>query len=348
MQRSTQIILQSVIIGSLLIGITVGGTIAAENLPSSWKSNLFQPPSATAQFNGTLLANAYNSILSLMNQNQFANASLELTALSFVNYPNNLQGPASLVVSEISILNSSVPRSGSLLVNTIAQISTGLIQNATTSIDEGCIQANNANTALNQLSNSTAPQLNNLGVPSSVYASSLNTLGFTVSSLVRQCKVLLGELKSSFQSNSTEVCVKLLDTSYCLSLASPQKSIEVGGTLELHGSFLMNSTGIGGDQISFYLNGTFIGNTRTISDGSYSVNMSLPYIYAFNATIWAIASANSSIGAPIAIGSNAIYIHLLFNATKIIVSAAHFNSRVVSFYPGIDNLPQLLSRHEMR
>lgn len=345
MQRSKLIVVQSIIIGALLLGVAIGGTLATENLPSSWKSSLNIPPSPVQQFNTTSLATEYDNILSLINQNQFSNASLGLSGLSFVNYPGNLQILAQRAISQVTLVNRSLPLASSYLSNTVDLISLGLLTNATAAINIGCTQAILANTSVYDFENITTPQLSALHVPTLTYSENLITLDAKVVSLAKQCAILAQELNSAFQSNGKEDCVKLSGASYCLALASPQKSVKVGGNLVIQGSLLENSSGIAGDTISFYLNGTYIANSRTGANGSYYANVIVPYVYAVNASIWAVASENSSVGLPIAIGSNAIFMHLSFNSTRIILDSGEFSSRRAIPYSDLLNMYQSQKSH---
>ena len=327
MQRSRQILFQSIIIAALLLGVAIGGTLATESLPSSWKSSSNIPPSAPQQFNSTSLAVEYDSILSLINSNQFSNASLKLSGLSFVNYPSNVQPLAQQVISQVTVVNRSMPLASSYLSNTLDLISRGLLANATAAVNNGCTQAILANSSLYEFENITTPQLKALLVPTSLYSANLNTLHAKVTSLAKQCTILSQELRSTFESNGKEDCVNLGGYSYCMALLSTQKAVEVGGALVLQGSFLKNGTGVAGEMISFYLNGTYIANSTTAVDGSYYANLTVPYVYAVNASVWAVASQNSSLGLAIAIGSNAVYIHLLFNSTRIILDSGGIRSQ---------------------
>ena len=89
-----------------------------------------------------------------------------------------------------------------------------------------------------------------------------------------------------------------------------------GEYVKIEGNLTLNATGLGNVPVKFFLNGTEFATATTFSDGTLSINATIPFVYVPTVAIWAVASPDSSRGFVGAV-SNTLYFTLLFNDTKI-------------------------------
>ena len=97
---------------------------------------------------------------------------------------------------------------------------------------------------------------------------------------------------------------------------SPQTEIVTGGPVALNGNLSLGKNGVSGQKVSFYLNGTLLGNAKTDNHGIINATFQIPFIYSSSAVIWAYAPRNSSANLRSAT-SNYVYFTIIFNQTEI-------------------------------
>lgn len=306
MKRSNQLLLESAIVASLILGLILGGTIAGLNLPSAW-TNLPNPSEVQNQYNYTSIALLYNTTFTLLSERNFSSASLSLNSFSFLNYPVQLDPVITSGNSEISALNSSLPPAISYLGLARNLTTGGQVVKANQNLAQGCTKAQVAEANYLQFRGTTTTDLESNGVPVSVYSSSLDLVGSQIVTLLDLCTNISSQLKGL--SNPT-----ISD----FTIASPQTSLETGGYVQIQGNLKVDSEGIVNDSILLFLNGTKFASTQTDKNGFFSINSSTPFVYENTAAIWAVASGVSS-GFPGAV-SNTLYLELTFNQTQIYVA----------------------------
>ncbi len=86
MRMSRQLLVESAAIGSILVMIALGGSVAATERPSSFAS-LANPASVTQEYDLGALARYYNTTLSDIGRGAYANASFLLETFGFANIP---------------------------------------------------------------------------------------------------------------------------------------------------------------------------------------------------------------------------------------------------------------------
>lgn len=308
MKRSNQLLIESAIVASLILGLILGGTIAGLNLPSAW-TNLPNPSDIQPQFSYASLALLYNTTLTQLANQNFNNVSISLSEFSFLNYPPQLDGVISSANSEISEMNTSIPLADSYLALAENLTAGGQLINASSNLNLGCTQAQRANSNYAQFGGVSTSGLANGGVPVSVYSNALGLVGLQISSLLSICST------ASSQLNTLQNF-----TSSTFTITSAQTTLESGGFVHVNGSLKLGTTAIANNQISLFLNGTKFASAITDQDGFFTINSSTPFVYKSVAAIWAVASGSSS-STPSFRGavSNILYLELIFNQTQISV-----------------------------
>jgi hypothetical protein len=300
MKRDNQLIVESSIIGSFLIFVVLGGSIATTSVPRQW-SVLANPGSVPSVQDPNGLSLYYNQTLTLLGTGHYSNVSLLLETADFVNFADSLNQTAQTADTQIASLNVTVPRAAFDLQLATSLIAQSQYLNASAYAALGCGLASQAKTTLAAFEDSSVPRLTSLGVPAAPYSIGLGLTSDAVSSLVTSCAQL--------KALSLYPVAKL-------SIGSRQKSVETGGSLVLSGNLTLNGEGIAGQSIFLYFNGTLIGTIPTSSSGKFGGKVSIPFVYQSVGVVQAFVATNGTAGFG-ASTSNPIVLLVLFNGTKI-------------------------------
>ena len=306
-KRSNQLVIESAIIGALLILIVGGGTIVTGNIPPAWR-NLQNPNTVTTQYDMPGIAKYYNLTLALLGSARFQKVSFYIDTFQFVNIPQSLNQTATIANSDIATMNDSISLAMADFANASAFVQEKEYVNASYVISDGCNEIKNSNASLMQFQNPTTPELERGGVPTSLYSIGLGMVAQEISRLYSECLVLSSSYPLPPANNSKTI----------LLIASPQKSILIEGNVPLNGNLTQNGVGISGQSVAFYVNGTFIGSAFTDNHGYLSANLTIPFVYEPEVVIWAYAKNNASFPGAI---SNNLYFVVNYNETQIVVSA---------------------------
>jgi len=302
MKRDSQLVLESSIIGSLLIFIVLGGSFATLSVPREW-SILVNPSSVPASQETNALSLYYNQTLSSLGTGHYSNVSLLLSTFRFVNIPSALNQTAETGNSQIALMNVSVPEAASDFRVAARLSSQSQFLNATAYAADGCQLAGQANMTLSDFKTSTVPELVSLGVPSQPYAIGLALTSDAISSLLATC--------AAFQPQSPYPAATL-------AIGSLQKSVETGGSVKLHGNLMLNGKGIASQTVFFYLNGTLIGSGSTNSSGGVGGTLTIPFVYEPVGVVQAFVATNQTAGFR-GTSSNELNLLILFNGTQIVI-----------------------------
>ena len=109
-----------------------------------------------------------------------------------------------------------------------------------------------------------------------------------ISSLIAECKNI-GSLISQPAGNSSAIN---------FTISSPQRAIQTGGIVVLSGNLLSGNSGLADQNVSFYLNGTYIGSALTSRNGSLFGSFKIKFVYAPVGVVWATAGRNTTIQFP--------------------------------------------------
>ena len=300
MKRDSQFVLESSIIGSLLIFTVLGGSFATLSVPREW-SILVNPSSAPTAQEPNALSLYYNQTLSSLGTGLYSNVSLLLSTFRFVNIAAALNQTAQTGNSQIASMNVSVPEAASDFQVAARLSSQSQFLNATAFAANGCQLAGQANMTLSDFKTSTVPELVSLGVPSQPYAIGLALTSDVVSSLLATC--------AAFQSPFPIAT---------LSIGSLQKSVETGGNVELFGNLTLNGEAIASQTVFFYLNGTLIGSGSTNSSGGVGGTFTIPFVYEPVGVVQAFVATNQTAGFR-GTSSNELNLLILFNGTQIVI-----------------------------
>lgn len=300
MKRDNQLVLESSIIGSLLIFIVLGGSFATLSVPKQW-SILVNPSTVPAAQEPNALSLYYNRTLSSLGTGHYTNVSLLLSTFRFVNIPPGLNQTAQTGNSQIASMNVTMPKAAFDFQVAANLIADKQFLNASVYVARGCELAGSADTTLSGFKASTVPELASLGVPMAPYAIGLGLTSDAVSSLLAKCV----ELQSPSPYPTAE-----------LTIGSLQKSVETGGSVELFGNLTLNGQGIAGQTLFFYFNGRLIGTISTSSFGKFGGTLSTPFVYEPTGVVQALVTTNKTAGFS-EVASNSLSFLILFNGTRI-------------------------------
>ena len=302
MRHQTQLIIESAVIGSVLLGIVLGGSISISGLQSSF-SGQNNPNVIPSQYNLTSLALFYNQTLTQISENSFKNASAAIQAASFQNYPNYIAGLADQANGELASINYSLTTAHFDLNESNYYITTGLYTNASQSLLVGCSDIRSANSTFSQFQGPISSSLGQAGVEVSLYSIGTRELQSSIITFSDECNTYSQTLGQS---------------STILKISSSQPQILTGGLLQASGTLFRNGTGVPSQNISFYANSTYFGSINSKSGGSFSTSLNIPYLYGSTAAIWATVKQNSTSQVFGAL-SNTLYLKLNYNQTIIVV-----------------------------
>ena len=309
MRRSSELLVESVVIASILIAITIGGSIATSLSPPSF-ANINNPGSVPDTQNELkALALYYNATLASIGAGRFANASLLLATFRFVSIPSKVTQTATAATAALGSVNNESEQAASDLGLAQDTIAAREYLNATTLVDSGCVAARSANGSLSSFRGDWTPRFLSLSVPTSLYSASETVAFAEVRTLLADC----GRLEAMLPHSGSNLGL-------ALSISSPESSVDTGGMVPLQGSLtLLNGTGVGGQQALFYVNGTYFGDLATDGEGGLDGNLTLPFIYEPVALVQAIVAPNATDGIT-GSRSNVLDIAILFNRTIITVA----------------------------
>ena len=300
---SNQVIIEAAVIGSLLIGIVTAGSVVTTSTPQAWQI-LQNPETVTvSQYDLRDLALGINSTLTSLARANYIDVSTQIGFFHVADVPQSVNQTLQQATSEISSLNISIPLAIQNFNNSGRLIQMKEFINASSDVSTGCSELQSANSSFIQFQNSTTPTFASEGVPVSNYEVGMKLVRMEISGLQQQCVSLSSELKLSGSSS-------------LLKISSNQRLIFSGGNVLINASLTKNGTGIGGETIYFYLNGTYFGSSKTGSDGLVSTNLTIPFVYKQVVTIEAITPSNSTIdfnGST----SNQLNFSISFNETQI-------------------------------
>ena len=302
MRRSRELIIESAAVASILIVISLGGSITT-SLSQPAFSRLSDPGLVTKQYDLTSLALYYNLTLSAIGTGKFDNASFLLDTFRFVNVSPKVNQTAQVANADLASVDSTVPR---------ATLNLGLAQealnekeylNATTLVDTGCAQAREANQGLSDFQRPQTSHFQSLSVPTSLYSVGASLAVAEVQGELADCHTLLAALPSS-------------DAVFAIS--SPQKTVETGGPVVLDGTLTLRGAGAGGQEALFYINGSYFGSLITSAAGNLSGTLTIPFVYKPLAVVQAVVAPNATLGVGGAF-SNLLNFTLKFNQTSIVM-----------------------------
>jgi hypothetical protein len=308
LRRSGELLVESVVIGSILIAITIGGSIATTLSPSSF-ANINNPASVPDTQNELrALALYYNATLASIGAGKFANASLLLATFRFVSIPSTVDQTATAATAALGSVSSASQLATSDLGLAQDAIAARGYLNATTLVGTGCGSARSANESLESFRGDWTPRFLSLSVPTSLYLASETVAFAQVRTLLADCSRLEAMLPNSGSN-----------LGLALSISSPESSVDTGGMVPLQGTLTLNGTGVGGQQALFYINGTYFGDLPTDGSGALDGSLTVPFIYEPVASVQAIVAPNATDGIA-GSQSNVLHIAILFNRTMITVA----------------------------
>ena len=311
--------MESAIIGTLLFGVALGGTVSTLSVPPPWAS-LSNPAALSQQYNLTSFALYYGNLLGFLGSGSYGNVSFFLGDFGFLNFPTGLAGIAGNANSEIASMNDSIPLALIYLNETQYFVSIGLYSNASLTLREACLQSGSAASNLNEFENSTTPQFASQGVPVSEYSSPLGQVRSVVQNISGRCASLTVEVANLLSGGGSNGSKGPGSYAPKLSISSNQTDVETGGYLSLSAKLTNNSAvGLRNQVVTFYVNSTFFGSGKTNGDGVIFLNSTIPFVYEPLISAWAVVQSNASINTLGAV-SNTLYFKVLFNQTNIIIN----------------------------
>ncbi len=315
MRRSNQMILESLVVGALILGVLVGGSVSTSTLPHPWVQ-IQNPQSILPVYNATSLAIFYNNTLNFLSLNQNQNVSQALSAFQYLVVSPALSGTAQNANSEIASMNQSIPELQYYLNETEYFYGIGSFGEASLALSSLCSFDQSSNASLSQLRGPTSTSFNASGVPINIYHPPVVFLQNEINSYYQQCLTYRTALNGTLSSF-------ILKISSAQTPISPYGKLWVntGGNLNVSVSFEQNGKGLAGQAIFFQVGGDPTSPTKlvTSSNGSINGTLTIPYFYQPFVLVWAAVQGNSSSGIPFVI-SNILNMTLLYSQTQIIIN----------------------------
>jgi hypothetical protein len=295
-----------------MIMLTLGGSIATTVVPGSFLP-LQNPSTVTVQYDLSGLALYYNTTLTQIGMQNFASASFLLDTFRFVNIPSNVNGTAQAANADLASLNTTIPGALKNFAEARAAVQTNELINATTLVRRGCVLAIGANKSLADFSGPQTTSFRSESVPTSQYTPGLSLVSHEVQTLHGECSSISMQVPTNSTTTGTSGKPSLLQ------ISSPQKAIETGGEVKLFGNLTRGGTGLAGQKVFFYLNGTYFGTVVSDPRGTIVGNLSIPFIYFHDVVVQALVAPNATLGIGVT-QSNPIYFFILFDATSIVIA----------------------------
>src|SRR5579871_5471793 len=159
MRRSNKMILESLVMGALILGVLVGGSVSTSTLPHPWVQ-IQNPQSILPVYNATSLAIFYNNTLNFLSLNQNQNVSQALSAFQYLVVSPALSGTAQNANSEIASMNQSIPELQYYLNETEYFYGIGSFGEASLALSSLCSFDQSSNASLSQLRGPTSTSFN--------------------------------------------------------------------------------------------------------------------------------------------------------------------------------------------
>ena len=309
MRRPRQLVFESAVIASVMIMLTLGGSVATTIIPGSFLP-LQNPTTVTAQYDLSGLAHYYNTTLTQIGTGYYSNASFLLDNFRFVNIPSNVNATAQAANADLAGLNTTIPKVLGLFASARQDIQRNELVNASQLVNAGCKLLPGANNSLKDFNATETPRFTSESVPTFQYAPGQRLVSREMGALNGECSSLLAQIPGN---NSTAGIPPVLI------IGSTQKSILTGGPVGLFGNLTESGAGVAGQDVLFYINGSYFGTLVTGSGGSFAGTRNITYIYFSRAEVYALVAANATIGTTVAT-SNRIYFSIIFSPTQIVLA----------------------------
>ena len=303
MRRPSQLVLEASVVASVLIMLTLGGSVVTTNNPPSFV-NLQNPSQLQASSNLSALATYYNETLSEIGVRNFANASFLLTTFRFVNIPPSVNGTARSANADLMTVDVAAANATGLFTKAVTETQAQPHANVTSLVKLGCSMAMDANDSLADFQGPQTARFASETVPVADYSAGASVASAEVRALLATCNSLP-------EQGSAQGAALLI--------SSPQKQVETGATIELIGNLTFRGSHVAGEEVLFYANGSYFGSLKTSSTGELSGSLQIPFIYSHSARVQASTDANSTSGVGGAT-SNTLVFTVLFNQTNIVVA----------------------------
>lgn len=304
MKRSNQLVLESAVIASVLIALTLGGSVATTIIPPSFAS-LQDPGTVKVNHDVNALANYYNTTLTKIGTKNFQNASFLLETFRFVNISPSVNATAQAANSDLATVNVTAANATAVFQQAEALVKAKQYANATALTLEGCALAQQANRSLADFQGPQTSRFKAESIPVSQYSKGSGVASAEVGALLAECNHLRTVLGGS-------------GTAPILLIGSLQNAIETGGTVELVGNLTLGGSGVPLQEVLFYLNGSYFGSVRTGVGGDLAGTLRIPFIYSRVAAVQAFVAPNATINMGGA-SSNVLLFQILFNQTAIAI-----------------------------
>ena len=302
MKRSNQLVLESAVIASVLIALTLGGSIVTTTIPPSFAS-LQDPGTVKVNHDSSALAVYYNTTLAKIGARAFLNASFLLDTFHFVNISPAVNATAQLANSDLAVVNTTAANATRVFQLAALAIGAKEYVNATVLVDLGCSLAQQANRSLADFLGPQTNRFRSESIPVTQYSKGGAAASAEVKSLLDAC--------SAFQKQLSFAGLVLL-------IGSPQTAIETGGTVKLEGNLTYRGTPVPREEVLFYIDGAYFGSLATGPGGDLAGTLRIPFIYAATATVQALVLPNATLALGGA-SSNSLLFQILFNQTSIVV-----------------------------
>jgi hypothetical protein len=282
--------------------LTLGGSVATTAIPPSFVA-LQDPGLTKQQHDPNALAAYYNTTLTYIGRTNFANASFLLQTFHFVNISPSVNATARLANADLGTVNSSAANATAAFDQAVLDIKARQFLNATVLVNQGCAFAQRANSSLADFQGPQTKAFKSESVPVTQYSKGSALADLEVKALLARCNDLLGQVNFS---------------GLVLLIGSSQTSIETGGQVSLNGNLTLHGTGIGNEDVLFYINGTYFGSLTTQSNGDLGGTLRIPFLYSHFAVVQAVVVPDTGLklgGAT----SNTLLFLILFNQTAIVI-----------------------------
>lgn len=310
MKRSNQLIFESLVVASLLLGVVLGGSASTYALPHAWIS-IQNPQEIQPLYNMTSLAYFYNNTLSALSKYEYQNVSQELSAFQYLVVSPSVSSASQDANGEIASMNQTFPKIQYYLNETEHFYLSGLRANASAALNNLCSYDQIANASLAQFAGSTTASFNASGVPVVVYRIPAIVLQGEINSYYEECL--------NYRSTLNGSSVVALTVSSDQAPISPYGPlwVDTGGELNLSVSLVENGIGIANQPISIYVdsNSTSPASLVTNSSGRAFGTLTIPYFYESFVLVYATYQSNNQL-----VVSNVLNMTLLYNQTQIIIN----------------------------
>ena len=300
MRRSNQLVLESAAIASVMIMLTLGGSIATTTVPGSFLP-LQNPTTVAPRSDLSGVAGYYNMTLTQLGRGNFADVSYLLSTFGFINVPSDVGATAQAANADLASLNATIPAAQGIFTSAKAAMQADQLMNASALVGAGCARAKAANRTFADFSGPQTLRFGAESVPTDQYAAGEGLVSAEIHGL-------LGECASVPPQGNVPALV----------IGSKADSVETGGSVGLSGSIEAKGVGVTGQRVLFFINGSYFGTLVSGVGGMLAGSLEIPFVYYPFAEVQALVSPNSTAGLGGA-SSNRIYLSILFNQTSIAI-----------------------------